>query len=591
MNIIHLPVNYQAIMGIVLVFFLLAGNHIVSAQCCNFIDSGQALGADPTFGVSLGDLDGNGTQDAITIDAYNDIEIFFNNGNGIFTLNQTITPLNGQQDNFGVVLVDVDNDADLDAIVCPFYATSDLKIYKNNGSGTLTLFQSVPSNIYSRNLGTADLDGDGYIDIFLPATNSGQSKVFLNNGTGFFTYFSSVAVSGAQDVALTDVNGDGTIDAILATEYAGLGVQVLLNDGLGNFSNSGQSLGNTGDAYTCIVAGDLDKDGDNDFIAGGMYLSSLVFLNDGLGTFTVHDTLVNSNYDEHMKLVDYNYDSYPDLFVSTYGSDGLEVWKNEGEAFFTLCYQNASPMPSSYSHGFDVGLLNGDMFYDTFMGQFGSSGDLVFFGSPTFYNILNTASICQGESYTLPDGSIVNSSGLYQSLFLTSQGCDSIITTNLQVYYINIDVTVNQYTLTAFSTMCSYQWVDCDNGYSAINGAVNQSYTAVSSGNYAVIISQAGCSDTSVCYYIDVTGYNEVADIQAHIFPNPVTDQVRIELDKGYTSVNVSLYDAIGRIVLKQYFNSCNNITLPLYQVQNGIYTLQIQLPDGHLTRTRIVKQ
>jgi gliding motility-associated-like protein len=41
--------------------------------------------------------------------------------------------------------------------------------------------------------------------------------------------------------------------------------------------------------------------------------------------------------------------------------------------------------------------------------------------------------ICAGESYTLPDGNVVSSSGVYTSGFISVSGCDSIVTTNLTV--------------------------------------------------------------------------------------------------------------------------------------------------------------
>jgi len=44
------------------------------------------------------------------------------------------------------------------------------------------------------------------------------------------------------------------------------------------------------------------------------------------------------------------------------------------------------------------------------------------------------ASICEGQSYILPDGTEVELEGVYENAFLSMQGCDSIITTNLKVF-------------------------------------------------------------------------------------------------------------------------------------------------------------
>ncbi|HMT29958.1 MAG TPA: T9SS type A sorting domain-containing protein, partial [Bacteroidia bacterium] len=43
------------------------------------------------------------------------------------------------------------------------------------------------------------------------------------------------------------------------------------------------------------------------------------------------------------------------------------------------------------------------------------------------------ASICQGSSYTLPDGSLVSAQGVYNTNLISSTGCDSLIVTTLTV--------------------------------------------------------------------------------------------------------------------------------------------------------------
>ena len=50
------------------------------------------------------------------------------------------------------------------------------------------------------------------------------------------------------------------------------------------------------------------------------------------------------------------------------------------------------------------------------------------------YDIVFNADICNDITYTLPDGTIVAATGTYINNFLTAAGCDSIITTNLVVH-------------------------------------------------------------------------------------------------------------------------------------------------------------
>jgi gliding motility-associated-like protein len=62
----------------------------------------------------------------------------------------------------------------------------------------------------------------------------------------------------------------------------------------------------------------------------------------------------------------------------------------------------------------------------------------------TLYNSFTAmvgAQICTGQSYTLPDGTIVNSDGAYPVSFTSSDGCDSTIITNLTVLPANTPFT------------------------------------------------------------------------------------------------------------------------------------------------------
>ena len=66
-------------------------------------------------------------------------------------------------------------------------------------------------------------------------------------------------------------------------------------------------------------------------------------------------------------------------------------------------------------------------------------------------------------------------------------------------------------TLTVNETGAVYQWVDCDNGNAAISGETNQSFTATTTGNYAVVVTVNNCSDTSSCTLVDFTSVDELS--------------------------------------------------------------------------------
>ncbi len=57
---------------------------------------------------------------------------------------------------------------------------------------------------------------------------------------------------------------------------------------------------------------------------------------------------------------------------------------------------------------------------------------VIFDNYPTYSQTADVA-ICLGDSYTLPDNSVVNQADTYPVLLLTENGCDSLITTNLTI--------------------------------------------------------------------------------------------------------------------------------------------------------------
>ncbi len=73
-----------------------------------------------------------------------------------------------------------------------------------------------------------------------------------------------------------------------------------------------------------------------------------------------------------------------------------------------------------------------------------------------------------------------------------------------------IQVTQNANVLTADQASATYQWLDCNNTYSPIPNATNQTFTPSITGNYAVEITLNGCSDTSACFLVDYTGITEL---------------------------------------------------------------------------------
>ena len=95
------------------------------------------------------------------------------------------------------------------------------------------------------------------------------------------------------------------------------------------------------------------------------------------------------------------------------------------------------------------------------------------------------------HTYLWPANGLNYTQTTIDTAYLNNQnGCDSIAILNLSITANDLTITRNGYNLIATLSGAQYQWVDCNDNYAIIPGAINQSYTATQDGNYAVILSQ-----------------------------------------------------------------------------------------------------
>jgi hypothetical protein len=130
---------------------------------------------------------------------------------------------------------------------------------------------------------------------------------------------------------------------------------------------------------------------------------------------------------------------------------------------------------------------------------------------------ISTLSPNSCNNYVSPSGKTWISSGSYLDTIPNMAGCDSIITINLTLTTLNKGVSPLGTTITSVQSTGSYQWLDCNNGYSIISGETNQNFLIITSGNYAVEITDNGCVDTSNCTSVSRTCFAKFITSQTTI--------------------------------------------------------------------------
>ena len=197
-------------------------------------------------------------------------------------------------------------------------------------------------------------------------------------------------------------------------------------------------------------------------------------------------------------------------------------------------------------------------------------------------------------AYTSPNGVIYTVSGIYNDTIPNTFGCDSVITTNLTIPILNTTVTeTGNGQLISNQIGGTYQWIDCDNGNSAIVGETSNifDYSSLLSGNFAVVISEGGCVDTSACLTVAMGAITETNSLnEFSIYPNPTNDNFIVELNKVDPTTTIELVDAQGRVVMKK-MATLSKMEFTTDLLLSGLYIVRVSTETTSTMKLLVVEK
>jgi hypothetical protein len=249
--------------------------------------------------------------------------------------------LNVMREAGGLAVDDFENNGLLDIFASSMETCDPIKYFHNNGDGTFTdrtAQAGLADQLGALNIMQVDYNNDGCMDLFIPRGGWEylQKRTLLrNNCNGTFTDVTEASglgdngASQTQTAVWADIDNDGYLDLFIANENSPS--QLFHNKGDGTFEDISHSAGIDQAAFSKgVTAADYDQDGYVDFYVSNYGSPNYLYHNNGNLTFT--DVARQAGVQAPIVsfatwFFDYDNDGWPDLFVASYVTSVAESMK------------------------------------------------------------------------------------------------------------------------------------------------------------------------------------------------------------------------------------------------------------------------
>ncbi|MBK7977700.1 MAG: VCBS repeat-containing protein [Deltaproteobacteria bacterium] len=316
--------------------------------------------------IGSGDLNGDHRTDLVVSNGGNtsgvpgDLSILLNTGSGFAPEYRVAT----DPQPAGLVVQDLNGDGKTDVAVAhnTVFGTNNVVIFRGNGLGQLTRGQSieVPSSVDA--LASADLNGDGLVDLL--ASGAELLHSLLGYGDGTFLRVDTRSAHHGIGLAVADFNEDGRADFFVE----GNGSSLVLGDGSGHFAAPDFPIVSSGStAVLAVRKGDLNEDGQDDLAVlesdqstGKLVLDLLSAPGGAFARTTIPlTTAYSSTGAETLSVGDFDGDGHLDLVIQAQVNFVFQLLTFRGDGHGGFSAWASTDLPSA-SQTLAVGALNAD---------------------------------------------------------------------------------------------------------------------------------------------------------------------------------------------------------------------------------------
>jgi fibronectin type 3 domain-containing protein len=516
--------------------------------------------------ITSGDFNGDGLLDLAVANGDSGYILIINNmGGGIFSLGMRI---NVGKCPISIISGDWNGDGFLDIAVANYFSNS-VSILLNNGNGGFTT-TTIKGFSAPRSIVSGDWNGDGALDLAVANLGSDSVTILLNNDKGYFTYSTKVSVgSSPNSIGAADLNGDGLLD-LAVVNYASNTVSILLNHALIAPSNLTVTPGDSS------VTLKWDKNTEYDFLRCRIYDSIP----------GKPKTKIDSTTNTTIIMTSLQNDTTYYFWVTALDIISLESgFSNE-----------ASTMPAvkPLIDSIKTNLCPGNTATLTVR-------DTVKLAKYVWYEDGQRLNENYSSHVTIP---------VYQRKYTVEDVTCKLVSDPAKISWSQVPNVPKIYSgggpnvyyfATDTQNIKSYQWYRND---SLITGATKYYYVAYKHwGVYTVRISQVNliCPSFSLPHPLndpDTSGNKNKSSVidEFSIYPNPAGSELNVSMNTSYLgTLAFTISDLSGQVLLRfNYIKTVEpacTINIPLYNISQGYYLLDIRTGDETFKRMKFLKK